>query len=175
MDVKHYTIELLSPLFLALFLSSCATTTVGNPEIFRVGKLEVRLYNDRERMAQDLPSVLALADSLRVGNKQLKVLGYYDSQNQRVYSINDARVLLHELKHYLEPNWRHEIGANYLEALKDGFQSACLDCELSVRELGGDEQGARSREKNSDSEIRSQRSEVTDQRLDVVGRGPLYR
>lgn len=120
---------------LLLILNSCSTGRVGStstlradPEIFRVGDLEVRLYQDREKMSRDLPPSLALAGALRIGGKQLQVLGYYDEQNKRIFSVNDARVLLHEIKHYLEPHWRHEIGADYLDAFRQGVQSACVDC-----------------------------------------------
>jgi hypothetical protein len=120
---------------LLFFLNACSAGMTASssalrsdPEIFRVGELEVRLYQDRERMSRDLPPSLALAGAMRIGTKQLQVLGYYDAPNKRIFSINDARVLLHEIKHYLEPHWRHEIGADYLEALGQGVQSACVSC-----------------------------------------------
>jgi hypothetical protein len=124
---------------LLLILNSCSTAMVGSsssvradPEIFRVGDLEVRLYQDRKKMSRDLPPSLALAGALRIGGKQLQILGYYDEQNKRIFSVNDARVLLHEIKHYLEPHWRHEIGADYLDAFSHGIQSACVDCAAST-------------------------------------------
>lgn len=126
---------------LFLILTSCSTGMVSSsstlradPEIFRVGELEVRLYQDREKMTRDLPPSLALSGAMRIGGKQLQILGYYDEQNNRIFSVNDARVLLHEIKHYLEPHWRHEIGANYLDALGQGIQSACVDCVASTPE-----------------------------------------
>jgi hypothetical protein len=124
---------------LALFLNACSAGMIvsssahrSDPEIFRVGELEVRLYQDRERMSRDLPRSIALAGALKIGAKQLQILGYYDEKNKRIFSINDARVLLHEIKHYLEPHWRHEIGADHLEALRKGVQSACVDCLAST-------------------------------------------
>ena len=69
-------------------------------------------------MVQDLPPVLSLLEALKIGGRQTKVLGYYDRQNKRIYSINDARVLIHEFKHYLEPDWKHGIADNYLEVLR---------------------------------------------------------
>lgn len=120
---------------LLLMLNSCSASMVGpssnlrsNPEIIRVGDLEVRLYQDRDRMSRELPSSLAWTEALKIGSRQVKVLGYYDKENKRIFSIDDTRVLLHELKHYLEPHWRHELGANYLEPIKEGMQSACVDC-----------------------------------------------
>src|SRR3972149_12237571 len=102
---------------LLLVLNACSAGMAGSSsamrsdvEIFRVGELEIRLYQDQDSMARELPASLALVDALRIGGKRLRVLGYYDNQNKRIYSINDARVLLHEIKHYLEPSWRPQIG-----------------------------------------------------------------
>ena len=97
------------PAVLCLLLSSCAAATSSGPEIYRIGELEVRLYKNRETLAQDLPPVLSTLEALRVGGNQVQVLGYFDRQKKRIYSIDDPRVLLHELKHYLEPDWRHDI------------------------------------------------------------------
>ena len=126
---------------LLLILTSCSTGMVGSsstprgdPAIFRVGELEVRLYQDREIMARDLPPSLALAGAMRIGGKQLQILGYYDEHNKRIFSVNDARVLLHEIRHYLEPHWRHEVGLHYLDALGQGIQSACVDCTASAQQ-----------------------------------------
>jgi hypothetical protein len=79
-------------------------------------------------MSRELPASLAWTEALRIGSRQLKILGYYDKETKRIFSIDDTRVLLHELKHYLEPQWRHELGANYPEAIKEEIQSACADC-----------------------------------------------
>jgi hypothetical protein len=124
---------------LLVSLNACsAATTVSSsvfradPEIFQVGELEVRLYQDREKMSRDLPLYLGVAQTLRIGTKRLQILGYYDKQNKRIFSVNDARVLLHEIKHYLEPHWRHDIGANYLDVLEPGIESARLDYSASV-------------------------------------------
>ncbi len=94
---------------LCLLLSSCAAATSSGPEVYRIGEIEVRLYKNRETLAQELPPLLSTLEALRVGGKQVQVLGYFDRQKKRIYSIDDPRVLLHELKHYLEPDWRHDI------------------------------------------------------------------
>ena len=114
MDVKHCTIGLLSILLLALFVSACATATGGNPEIFRVGELEVRLYQDRGEMVKNLPPIFALLEASMLSGKQITVSGYFDRENKRIYAINDARTVIHEFKHYLEPDWRHGIGSPLL-------------------------------------------------------------
>ncbi len=110
---------------LCLLLSSCAATTPSGPEIYRIGELEVRLYKNRDTLAQDLPPILSTLAALSVGDKQIKVLGYFDRQKKRIYSIDDPRVLLHELKHYLEPDWRHDIGCAQLTAPDERGGTAC--------------------------------------------------
>jgi hypothetical protein len=104
-----------------LLFSACSATSErslvgrGNPEIFRVGEIEVRLYQDRETMVKDLPPFLALLEATRAGDKQIRINGYYDKQNKRIYSIDDARIVIHEFKHYLEPDWRHGIETSRTE------------------------------------------------------------
>ncbi len=97
---------------LSLFLGSCAAVVRGDPETYRVGDLEVRLYQDQDKLARDLPLLLTLINATKIGDRQLRILGYYDKQKRRIYSIDDARILLHEFKHFLEPDWRHGIGVN---------------------------------------------------------------
>jgi len=100
---------------LCLLLSACAAAVSSKPEIYRIGDLEVRLYKDQESLAQQLPPILSAVQALSVGGRQVKVMGYFDRQNKRVYSLDDTRVLLHELKHYLEPDWKHHVGCVALE------------------------------------------------------------
>ncbi len=110
---------------LCLLLSSCAAATSSGPEIYRIGELEVRLYKNRETLAQELPPVLSTLEALRVGGNQVQVLGYFDKQKKRIYSIDDPRVLLHELRHYLEPDWRHDIGCAQLTTPDDRGGTSC--------------------------------------------------
>ena len=110
---------------LCLLLSSCATIGVSSkPAVYRIGEVEVRLYKDRESLAQQLPPVLSAVQALSVGGQQVKVLGYFDRQNKRIYSLDDTRVLLHELKHYMEPEWKHHVGC---VAVDEQAESACTD------------------------------------------------
>lgn len=101
-------------LFTSLLLVSCSLSNDRHgasprrePEIFKVGEVEVRLYQDREAMVRDLPPFFALLEAARVNNQQIKVNGFYDAEHKRIYSIDDAKVVIHEFKHYLEPAWRH--------------------------------------------------------------------
>ena len=89
---------------LAAFLSCAAKERV---EVFHMGEVEVRLYSTREAMTKELPEVLQLVDNLRVTDKVIKVFGYYDRENKIIYSVNDARTVIHEFRHYMEPDWRH--------------------------------------------------------------------
>jgi len=76
-------------------------------DIYRVGELEVLVYKDREAMVQDLPELPKLIDGLRFGSKQIKLYGYHDRPNKRIYTVDDIQTLIHEFKHYLEPEWEH--------------------------------------------------------------------
>jgi len=93
----------LMPLLTVLF--SCATKS--QVEIFHVGDLEVRLYSTRQAMVQDLPETLRLMDNLRVTDNVIKVFGYFNREEKVIYSIDDARVVIHEFRHYMEPEWKH--------------------------------------------------------------------
>lgn len=116
--------KLVLHLLLASFwLASCAFSTDRHaanarrePEIFRVGEIEVRLYQDRESMLRDLPPFFALLEATRVSSQQIKVNGFYDPEHKRIYSIDDAKVVIHEFKHYLEPAWRHSAETARSEA-----------------------------------------------------------
>lgn len=101
-------------LLLSGALSACSIKarpdTANSPEIFRVGEVEVRLYPDRERMVRNLPPLFALIEATKVGNTQIQVSGYFDPQTKTIHAINDARTVIHEFKHYLEPEWTHGHG-----------------------------------------------------------------
>jgi hypothetical protein len=110
---------------LCLLLSACSAVVPSQPEVYRIGELEVRLYKDQGRMTQDLPLVLSTVQALRVGGQPMKVLGYFDRPKKRIYSMDDPRVLLHELKHYLEPEWNHDIGCGHLTTADEHVASPC--------------------------------------------------
>ena len=76
-------------------------------DTYRVGELEVLVYKDREAMVQDLPDLPKLVDGFRFGSKQIKLYGYYDRPNKRIYTVDDIQTLMHEFRHYLEPEWEH--------------------------------------------------------------------
>lgn len=104
-------------ILMTLLTSSLASCTISAKpethselEIFRVGEVEVRLYQDRERMVRQLPPLFALLEATRVGNIQIQVSGYFDPQTKTIYAVNDAKTVIHEFKHYLEPQWRHGRG-----------------------------------------------------------------
>jgi hypothetical protein len=94
---------------------------VNDPEIFYVGELEVRLYSDRELMLRSLPPIFAAVAATRVGKSQIQVSGYFDKQNKRIYTIDDARTVIHEFKHYLEPGWRHGSEETPQERIKQSL------------------------------------------------------
>jgi hypothetical protein len=142
---------------LCLLLSSCAAAPSSGPEIYRIGELEVRLYKNRETLAQELPLILSTVEALSVGNKQIEVLGYFDRQKKRIYSIDDPRVLLHELKHYLEPDWRHDIGCAQLTALDEHGGTSCRQPPLSESARSNTHNLDRSMDSPMESRVRENR------------------
>ena len=131
----------------SFFLVSCVLANGHHPanarrepEIFRVGEVEVRLYQDRESMVRDLPPFFALLEASRVSDQQIKVNGFYDAEHKRIYSLDDARVVIHEFKHYLEPAWRHEAEggrseANLLSAPREQSQNGSVLKSVLVNRL----------------------------------------
>ena len=60
-------------------------------------------------MVRHLPPLFALLEATGVGTTKIQVSGYYDKQGKTIYAINDARTVIHEFKHYLEPEWKHGV------------------------------------------------------------------
>ncbi|MBI2540156.1 MAG: hypothetical protein HYW04_10260 [Deltaproteobacteria bacterium] len=79
----------------------------SKPDVYRVGELEILVYRDREEMVKNLPDVPRMVDGLTFGNQRIKLYGYHDREKKRIYSVDDIPTLIHEFKHYLEPNWEH--------------------------------------------------------------------
>ena len=145
------------PAVLCLLLSSCAAAISSGPEIYRIGDLEVRLYKNRETLAQELPPLLSTLEALRVGGNQVQVLGYFDRQKKRIYSIDDPRVLLHELKHYLEPDWRHDIECARPTAPDEEAGSPCGQPALAESARGTPQSADRSSDPPMESRVRVNR------------------
>jgi len=108
---------------IVLLISGCALTDPTSPQVFRMGELEIRLYKDQAGLSKELPPVLAAVQALSIGGQQVQVLGYFDKENKRIYSLDDTRVLLHELKHYFEPEWEHHVGCVSVDS------TAAADCD----------------------------------------------
>lgn len=92
---------------IALALLSACSTVKRAPEVYRVGELEVRLYQDREAMLDDLPAFFRNTEAAAVGGRRMETKGFFDRENKRIFCIDDARIVIHEFKHYLEPEWKH--------------------------------------------------------------------
>jgi hypothetical protein len=118
---------------IGLLIGGCALTT-PSPQVFRMGELEIRLYKDQADLTKELPPVLAAVQALSVGGQQLQVLGYFDKQNKRIYSLDDTRVLLHELKHYFEPEWEHHVGCVSVEETAEAGCDATRHTETAAIE-----------------------------------------
>lgn len=127
-------------IILLVLLSACSSVPAGRspgpandvadkigdaskPDVYRVGELEILVYKDREAMVRDLPEAPRLVDGLTFGNQRLKIYGYHDRDKKRIYSVDDIPTLLHEFKHYLEPQWEHPA-PKFKEFEADGSSAA---------------------------------------------------
>ncbi len=97
-------------LIVAIFLVLSAANARA-VEIFKIGELEIRLYESAEELQKGLPAhVTATYESLGRGmGVGITLRGWADGVNRTIYSVKDYCVLLHELKHILEPEWTHEL------------------------------------------------------------------
>lgn len=99
-------------LLVASFLFCACSTTKSNPQrtdpqSYRAGELEVLIYSDRAEMVRALPLSIQLLDGVSVGGQAVQINGYFDRANKRIYSIDSTEILIHEFRHYLEPEWKH--------------------------------------------------------------------
>lgn len=94
---------------LVLLLLACfGCATVAEPEIQHRDGAEIRLYKNSAEMMRALPpTIRALA-----GIAQIQ--GWYDRERKIIYSIDDPRIVEHELKHHREPAWTHPVSCTYL-------------------------------------------------------------
>lgn len=90
-------------LFALLWLSCTATAPI---RLYKIGDLEIRIYTDRETMLLDMPVRGTLYNSAIEPLGQI-VVGFYDREKKRIYSVDRVDVLIHELRHHLQPEWRH--------------------------------------------------------------------
>lgn len=89
---------------LLAWLSGC--TAIKPVRTIRVGEFTVRLYADRQRFSADIDKISMLIPALRgIG---LEAKGFYHRGTKTIYTTDDPLVILHELKHALEPAWRHD-------------------------------------------------------------------
>ena len=94
---------------LAAMLGGCATVQPTPPipavRTVRLGEFTVRLYTDRQRLEADIERVFIFVPALRGAG--VTTSGFYDRRTKTVYATDDPLIVLHELKHALEPGWNH--------------------------------------------------------------------
>lgn len=90
-------------------LSACAMSRPIVPDIYKVGEIEIRFYQNQSDLERDIMSANLVVPA-QIGSRRLEIRSYYDPKAKRIYCLEDARLLLHEIRHYLEPEWRHPYG-----------------------------------------------------------------
>ena len=98
---------------LALLVGGCATTAVKSAPQYRVAGVvdgvEVRVYQTRRDFLAGVPAhVAALQDAMKRVAPGTGTVGYYDWKTKVIHLASASAVMLvHEVKHHLEPNWYH--------------------------------------------------------------------
>lgn len=90
------------PLVLALAIAASGCVA-GRSREYRIGELKVRLHMTFQSLYEDLPAQ-ARIDAASMGERYF---GFYSAIDKTIWSLAEAEALLHEIKHYLEPKWRH--------------------------------------------------------------------
>ena len=90
-------------IILAVTLAGCAT--VQPTWTVQVGEFTVRLYADRQRLEADIEKISIFIPALQ--GLGLGFSGFYDRRTKTIYAIDDPLIILHELKHALDPGWSH--------------------------------------------------------------------
>ena len=87
------------PLLALLLLGACAPVVRS----YRVANYEVRIYRGQAEMEKEMPQAAFIACKLthRVCE------GVFDRREGVIYTKDEAELILHEIKHALEPDWRH--------------------------------------------------------------------
>lgn len=93
-----------------LLLFALFATPAYCVEVYSISGIEIRLYETRQELFQDLPlHIQATQQAIEKAVPGAVIRGWGDSVNRRIYAIKDWCVVFHELKHVLEPEWHHEI------------------------------------------------------------------
>ena len=105
--------RILTGIVLLALVSGCAVTTAQvsvsrNVEVYKIGQFTIRIYDNPEMLMADLKRLkLPLFDPELLPG--ITIVGNHDKKTLTVYSIRDVYILMHELKHLLEPDWTHAI------------------------------------------------------------------
>ena len=91
-----------------MLASGCSVTIP--PKVYRTGELTIRVYQSPDAMLKDMPDVFGY-----VAQAGFKAHGWYDKKTKTIYTIRSMSVLIHELRHYLEPSWQHGLTSTWPE------------------------------------------------------------
>lgn len=97
--------RILTGIILLALVSGCA---VAKPaRIYQIGDIEVRIFPSREELFRDMPIDVQIA----VKVQHLGVFGWHRRVKGKstIWTLDDVDSFVHELKHYLEPDWRHPV------------------------------------------------------------------
>lgn len=99
-------VQTLAIVVLVLLLGGCAANG-PSPKQYRAGNLEIFIFPEQELLVKTIPPVFLTAEATVIDGKAVKFYGWFDRASNKIYSIDDTETLIHELRHYLEPEWKH--------------------------------------------------------------------
>ena len=92
---------------LTLLCAGCSPVAIG-PEIGHQDGAEIRIYNSRVEMLKALPPTVRALDGFA------EIRGWYERERKIIHSVNDPRIVEHELRHHTDPMWSHPVSCVYL-------------------------------------------------------------
>ena len=97
--------RILTGIILLALVSGCAA--VSRNRVYQIGDIEVRIFFDREELFRDMPTDVQIAVKIQ----RLGVFGWHRRIGDRstIWTLDNLDSFLHELKHYLEPEWKHVV------------------------------------------------------------------
>lgn len=72
---------------------------------YKIADMEIRIYPNSEVLAQHLPPNPFLVAMSSI--KGFSLEGYVERDRKIIHAVDNVGAVLHEVKHYLEPEWGH--------------------------------------------------------------------
>lgn len=115
---REATVEKMMATFLLFALLSAGCAVSQRVEVYKIGDITFRLYDRREDLLKDVAPKLGPIQQAILGLSGQALGGHHDPATRTIYTIKNVYNLLHELKHELEPDWKHDLVCDRERCLK---------------------------------------------------------